>query len=166
MLPRERQLQPECAIKGYGTTILIAAYARPMVAEVDMMSQAPLDTWASWFVFGGGFMVLWGSFRQAKAELAKYRDLATEADKEKIKDLWLGRLVSGSVKTTATGRALKAFAVGFLAFARQRLQDRDVRREAKDALNSATAWGLILLGSFAATVAAAVQVITLSFPHI
>jgi hypothetical protein len=78
------------------------------------MSEASLDTWASWFVFGGGFMVLWGSFRQAKAELAKYRDLATEADKEKVMDLWRVRFVTGSEKTTATGRALKAFAVGFL----------------------------------------------------
>jgi hypothetical protein len=59
-----------------------------------------------------------------------------------------------------------AFAVGSLAFARQKLLDRDVRREVKDALNSATAWGLILLGSSAATLAAAFQAVTLSFPHI
>jgi hypothetical protein len=130
------------------------------------MSKASLGTWASWIIFVGGSMVLWGSLRQAKAELAKYRRLATETDLNNIKDLWRIRFVTGSKETTATAHALMAFAVGSLAFVRQRLLDRDVRHEVKDALNSATAWGLILLGSSAATLAAAFQAITLSFPHI
>ena len=129
------------------------------------MSEASLGIGASWVVFFGGFMVLWGSFRQAKAELAKYRDLATDADKEKIKQLWRGRFVTAEGTTTA-GDALEAFAVGSLAFARQKLHDDGMRSEAKDALNSATAWGLILFGSCVAMVAAAVQAVMLSFPHI
>jgi hypothetical protein len=136
-----------------------------MVAGVGVMSEASLGIWASWIIFVGGFMVFWGSFRQAKAELAKYRDLATAADKEKIKHLWRGRLVTAE-GATAAGHALKAFAAGSLAFARRKLLDDGVRSEAKEALNSATAWGLILFGSCVAMVAAAVQAITLSFPHI
>jgi hypothetical protein len=65
------------------------------------MSEASLGIWASWIIFVGGFMVFWGSFRQAKAELAKYRDLATAADKEKIKHLWRGRLVTAEGATAA-----------------------------------------------------------------
>ena len=136
-----------------------------MVAGVGVVSEASLGIGASWIVFVGGFMVLWGSFRQAKAELAKYRDLATDADKEKIKQLWRGRFVTAE-GATAAGHALEAFAAGSLAFARQKLVNDGVRGEAKNALNSATAWGLILLGSCVAMVAAAAQAVILSFPHI
>ena len=129
------------------------------------MSEASLGIVAGWIIFFGGLMVFWGSLRQAKAELVKYRDLATDADMEKIKKLWRGRFVTAGGATTA-GDALEAFAAGSLAFARQKLLDNGVRNEAKDALNSATAWGLILLGSCVAMVAAAAQAVILSFPHI
>ena len=81
------------------------------------MSEASLGIGASWIVFFGGFMVFWGSLRQAKAELAKYRDLATDADKEKIKQLWRGRFLTAEGPTA--GQALEAFAAGSLAFARK-----------------------------------------------
>jgi hypothetical protein len=59
-----------------------------------------------------------------------------------------------------------AFTVGSLVFVRQRMFDHDVRHEVKDAVNSATAWGLIQLGSFAATLATAFQAITQPLPPI
>jgi hypothetical protein len=126
-------------------------------------SLTTLTTVASWVIFGGGALVLIGSYRQAKAELKeswhKLNEPGQEVGKRPARlTQWV--LQSGDPQAGLSG--LWTLLAAGLSFARFELKSP----EGKRALNSATAWGLILVGSVLATLAAAYQSVVLTFPHI
>jgi hypothetical protein len=127
-------------------------------------SLPTLTTVASWVIFGGGALVLVGSYRQAKAELKeswhKLNDQEDDPSKKSPGRLTRWVLESGESNTALQG--LWTFLAAGLSFAQFKLDSP----EGKKAMNSATAWGLILLGSVFATVAAAYQSVVLTFPNI
>ena len=123
-------------------------------------SLATLSTAASWVIFGGGALVLFGSYRQAKGELKESWNKLQ--DQEKDPSARLTRWVLESGETHRALRGLWTFLAAGLSFVRFKLESPEGRK----AMNSATAWGLILIGSVLATVAAAYQSVVLTFPHI
>lgn len=121
------------------------------------MSGADLTDVEAWLVFVGGAVVLWGSWRQAKIELAKYKHLASKEELAAIKTRWRGRQLAKPPGQWRLGRALRPFLVGSLAFVRREIFVDADAEEAKKALKSAISWGLILIGSSLAALAAALQ---------
>jgi hypothetical protein len=127
-------------------------------------SLATLNTAASWVIFGGGALVLAGSYRQAKAELKEswLKLKAQDVDPAKKPPARLTRWVLASGESQRTRAGLWTWLAAGLYFAQFKLESP----AGKKAMNSATAWGLILIGSLLVTFAAVYQSVVLSFPHI
>jgi hypothetical protein len=123
-------------------------------------SLPTLTTAASWVIFGGGALVLGGSYQQAKGELKESWNKLK--DQQEDPSARLTRWVLQSGETHRALRGLWTLLAAGLSFVRFKLESPEGRK----AMNSATAWGLILIGSVFATVAAAYQSVVLTFPNI
>lgn len=131
---------------------------------MSAITQAGLSATANWVIFGGGSLVLVGSYRQAKGELTEAWRKLTDDDKAEIEKHGFG-VFRGALRFGDNGafaRFTVTLLVWWLSFFRTSLKTED----GKKALDSATAWGAILLGSVFATVAAAYQSVVLTWPHI
>ncbi len=133
------------------------------------------DAWASVIVLAGGLLVFGGSLAQAWGDLREYDDLLVTG-KETIGALTaIARVAAGSGHSI---RAVRIAVLPFIALWRGRSVEvtdpalvspqtdadkerakaaHDLRRRAEQALNDAAGWSLILFGSLAALVAAAIQ---------
>jgi hypothetical protein len=118
---------------------------------------------ASWIIFLGGLLVLLGSYRQAKSELATYWHDLSDPERDKIKSQrGFVHSVLTSQDTGAFMQIARTALVGFLSLAKVELKSVNGHK----ALKSATAWGLILIGSVAASLAGAYQAVALTLPHL
>jgi hypothetical protein len=120
-------------------------------------------TITSWIIFLGGLLVLLGSYRQAKNELTAYWLALEEPDREKIKSQrGFVHSVLTSQDTGAFMQIARTASVGFLSLAKDEIKSD----KGQKALKSAIAWGLILIGSLAASLAGAYQAAALTLPHL
>jgi len=133
------------------------------------------DAWASVIVVAGGLLVFVGSLAQAWGDLREYGDLL-DTGKETIEALTIAaRVAAGSGHSIG---AVRIAVLPFIALWRgksvkvtdpalaspqtdaqkeEAKAAQDLRKRAEQALNDAAGWSLILVGSLAALVAAAIQ---------
>jgi hypothetical protein len=106
---------------------------------------------------------LLGSYRQAKSEFGEYWHSLSDPERATIKSQ--RRFVRGVLASQDTGAVMqiaRTALVGFLSLSRVELKSENGQK----AVKAATAWGLILIGSVAASPAGAYQAVALTLPHL